>query len=329
MNFSEGEESAQGRWASGLSMDGKGQFEYVAEPQAMGPQMEVLDPPSSRACTRPPSSRCNPPLPDGRTMAPHAARTLPARRCLLEGVGMSMPSEQAPHVSVVVPALNEERHIGRLLRDIARQTRMPQEVILVDAGSHDGTIAVARGFARVRVLHGERPVARGRNLGGRSASGDVVIFLDADTRLPQTFLERFVDDFSRRGLDVACPLYAPHDSTSAIERFHGVFNFVTRAFQGILPSGAGICLAIRGDLFRQSRGFDPYLKFDDIELIRRLSRGRRFGIVEEKIFVSDRRYREHGVARAILEYSLMALFFALGKFEWANRIDYEFGNHAH
>ena len=95
MNFSEGEESAQGRWASGLSMDGKGQFEYVSEPQAMVPQMEVLDPPSSRACTRPPSSRCSPPLPDGRTMAPHAARTLPARRCLLEGVGMSMPSEQA------------------------------------------------------------------------------------------------------------------------------------------------------------------------------------------------------------------------------------------
>jgi len=45
--------------------------------------------------------------------------------------------------------------------------------------------------------------------------------------------------------------------------------------------------------------------------------------------VSDRRYIEHGTARAILEYSLMALFFALGKFEWTNRIDYEFGNHAH
>jgi glycosyltransferase involved in cell wall biosynthesis len=235
---------------------------------------------------------------------------------------------RVPSVSVVVPALNEERHIGHLLRDIGRQTRRPQEVIVVDAGSHDGTVAVARQFAGVRVLDGERPVARGRNLGGRSASGDVVVFLDADTRLPQTFLERFVDDFARRGLHVACPLYAPHDSTPAIERFHDVFNLLTRAFQGILPSGAGICVAVRGDLFRQSRGFDPNLKFDDIELIRRLSRERRFGIVEEKVFVSDRRYRERGVARAILEYSLMALFFALGRFEWANRFDYEFGDHA-
>lgn len=45
MNFSEGEDSAQARWVSGPSMDGKGEFEYVSEPQAMGPQMEVLDPP--------------------------------------------------------------------------------------------------------------------------------------------------------------------------------------------------------------------------------------------------------------------------------------------
>jgi glycosyltransferase involved in cell wall biosynthesis len=245
------------------------------------------------------------------------------------GVRVVSTGPREPSVSVVVPALNEERHIGHLLRDIGRQTRRPWEVIVVDAGSHDGTVAVAREFAGVRVLHGEPPVARGRNLGGRSTSGDVVVFLDADARLPETFLERFVEDFTRRRLDVACPLYAPHDSTPAVERFHRAFNLITRAFQGILPSGAGICVAFRGDLFRESRGFDPKLKFDDIELIRRLSVGRRFGIVEEKVFVSDRRYREHGVTRAILEYSLMALFFALGKYEWANRLDYEFGKHAH
>ena len=171
-------------------------------------------------------------------------------------------------------------------------------------------------------------MARGRNLRGRRASGDVVVFVDADDRLPERFLERFIADFLRSDLDVGCPLYVPHDSTPAVERFHDVFNLLTRTFQGILPSGAGICVAVRGDLFRRSRGFDPTLKFDDIELIRRLSRGRCFGIVEEKVFVSDRRYREHGVTRAILEYSLMALIFALGRFEWANRLPYEFGNHA-
>ena len=233
-----------------------------------------------------------------------------------------------PSVSVVVPALNEERLVGNLLSDLERQTRKPQEVILVDAGSDDDTVAVAQGFANVRVLHGERPVAKGRNLGGLNASGHIVIFLDADARLPETFLERFVEAFWQRRLDVACPLYKPYESTRAVERFHDVFNLTTRAFQKVLPSGAGICLAVRGDLFRRSDGFDPRLKFDDIEFIRRASRGRKFGIVEEPMFVSDRRYRERGVTRTILEYALMALIFALGRFEWANRFDYEVGEHA-
>ena len=200
-------------------------------------------------------------------------------------------------------------------------------MILVDAGSEDDTVAVAQGFSGVRILHGVRPVAKGRNLGGLSASGHVVIFLDADARLPETFLERFVEGFWRNRLDVACPLYKPHDSTPTVRAFHEVFNLATRTFQRVLPSGAGICLAVRGDLLRRSGGFDPRLKFDDIEFIRRASRGRRFGIVREPMFVSDRRYREHGVARTILEYALMALIFALGRFEWANRFDYEVGEH--
>ncbi len=92
-------------------------------------------------------------------------------------------------LSVVIPALNEERHLGQLLSDIQRQSRMPDEVIVVDAGSSDATVRIAKRSQAV-VLHGEPPVARGRNLGGYGAKGDL-IFLDADTRLPETFVEDF------------------------------------------------------------------------------------------------------------------------------------------
>jgi glycosyltransferase involved in cell wall biosynthesis len=230
-------------------------------------------------------------------------------------------------LSVIIPTLNEERHVGGLLSDVGSQTRRPDEVLVVDAGSGDGTVAVVRRFPFARLLRGEPPVACGRNLGGRSASGDVLIFLDADTRLPAQFFEGFLAEFERRRLDVACPLYVPHGSTPAIEGFHALFNLLTRASQRTLPSGAGHCIAVKGKVFRESRGFDPGLKFDDIELIRRLSRGRSFGIVEQRVYVSDRRYREQGTPRMILRYALMALFFALGRFAWANRIDYEFGKH--
>src|SRR5215212_2076223 len=81
--------------------------------------------------------------------------------------------------------------------------------------------------------------------------------------------------------------------------------------------------------YTASRCFDPSLKFDDIELVRRLSKGKRFGIVDASAFVSDRRYREEGILRTFLLHLLMAPAFALGKFEWANRAVYEFGNHDH
>ena len=229
--------------------------------------------------------------------------------------------------SVVIPTLNEERLLGGLLSDLAAQSRRPDEVFVVDAGSEDGTVAVARRFPFVEVLRSTPPVALGRNTGGRRTSGDVILFLDADARLPRGFLEGFLGEFERRGLDVACPLYYPYRSTRAVERFHDLFNLATRAFQSLLPSGAGTCIAVRGDLFRGSTGFDPKLKFDDIELIRRLSKDRRFAVIEERILLSDRRYREQGVARTVAQYSLMALVFALGRFEWANGLNYEIGKH--
>jgi glycosyltransferase involved in cell wall biosynthesis len=232
-------------------------------------------------------------------------------------------------LSVIIPTLNEERYVRSLLSDVASQSRAPDEVFVVDAGSEDDTVAVVRRFPFARLLEGEPPVARGRNLGGESATGKILVFLDADVRLPERFFEDFVAEFQERRLDIACPLYIPYRSRRAIVVFHALFNLLTRAVQGTLPSGAGHCIAVRGEVFRGSRGFDPSLKFDDIELIRRLSKGRRFGIVEQRVFVSDRRYKEQGTPRMVLRYALMGLIFAIGRFAWANRIDYAFGDHKH
>jgi len=230
-------------------------------------------------------------------------------------------------LSVIIPTLNEERHVGALLSGVASQTRAPDEVLVVDAGSEDGTVSVVGRFPGVTLLAGSPPVVAGRNLGGKSARGDVLIFLDADVRLERRFFEGFLEEFEDRRLDIACPLYVPHRSTLAIRSVHTFFNLLFKASEKLMPSGAGHCTAVRGELFRKSKGFDPSLKFDDIELVRRLARGHRFGIVSERVYVSDRRYKEHGVLKMVLTYLLMSFFFALGKYRWANYIDYEFGSH--
>ena len=233
-----------------------------------------------------------------------------------------------PKLSVVIPALNEEAHLGGLLSDLVAQTRPADEVFVVDAGSGDGTVSVARRFPFVTLVEGRPPVAEGRNLGGFAATGEVVVFLDADGRLEEDFLEGLLGEFEGRGLDVACPRYVPQGgSTPTIRALHAFFNALFLVSQHALPSGAGHCIVVRGEVFRGSRGFDPGLKFDDIELVRRLSRGRAFGIVGETVYVSDRRYKKYGVARTFSKHLLMGVFFALGRFDWANRFDYEFGKH--
>src|SRR4028119_456968 len=96
----------------------------------------------------------------------------------MESSPVTTPVE-GPSLSVIVPALNEERHVGSLLSAVSSPTRSADEVIVVDAGSEDGTVSVAERFPGVVLLNGSPPVAKGRNLGGRRANGAGVVFVRA------------------------------------------------------------------------------------------------------------------------------------------------------
>jgi glycosyltransferase involved in cell wall biosynthesis len=230
--------------------------------------------------------------------------------------------------SIVIPTLNEENYIGYVLSDIARQTRKADEVIIVDGDSQDATMSVVERFPGADLLIGAPPVANQRNLGGRKASGDILIFLDADVRLSETFLEDFLEGSEQRNLDIACPLYIPYRSTLLIKIIHAYINVVFVVLQKVLPSGAGHCIAVKREIFQQSPGFDPHLKVgEDVALVRKLSKGHRFGIVAKQLFVSDRRYKEEGVPRMLMKVLLLSIIFTFGKFGSANRIVHEFGNH--
>src|SRR5574341_209471 len=87
------------------------------------------------------------------------------------------------NVSVIVPVLNEESSIGATLQALMKLA--PQEAIVVDGGSSDRTREIAARFG-VKVVSSERGRARQMNRGARQAGGDVLLFLHADTRLPQT-----------------------------------------------------------------------------------------------------------------------------------------------
>jgi len=102
-------------------------------------------------------------------------------------------------VSLIVTVLNEARSLPALLDTIAAQTRQPDEVVICDGGSTDGTLNLLRAETRFPVRVIERPgcnISQGRNFAIEAASGDVIASTDAGVRLDSKWLEKLVEPFT-------------------------------------------------------------------------------------------------------------------------------------
>jgi glycosyltransferase involved in cell wall biosynthesis len=102
-------------------------------------------------------------------------------------------------VSVICTVLNEAHAVGRLLESLAAQSRLPDEVVIVDGGSSDGTQAAVMGYAerlplKLQEARGAN-ISRGRNLAVKRSTGDVIASVDAGVRLEPDWLERLMAPF--------------------------------------------------------------------------------------------------------------------------------------
>jgi 4,4'-diaponeurosporenoate glycosyltransferase len=165
-------------------------------------------------------------------------------------------------VSVIVPARNEERRISPLLESLARQGRPADEVIVVDDESTDGTASLARRLGARVIIAPPRPEGWvGKTwacwTGAQEARGDLLVFLDADTRLEREGLERILAAYRESGGLVSVQPY--HEVHRAYERLSAFFNVVLMGSLGAFtPLGGrlrsagsfGPCIAIsRQDYF--------------------------------------------------------------------------------
>jgi glycosyltransferase involved in cell wall biosynthesis len=99
-------------------------------------------------------------------------------------------------ISVVIPALNEEKYLARCLNSLVCQSRKdPVEIIVVDGGSTDRTIQVAKEYAHKVLVELARPVGAARNIGAKQAEGEVLAFIDADTIACEEWLEEIAGTF--------------------------------------------------------------------------------------------------------------------------------------
>ncbi len=243
-------------------------------------------------------------------------------------------AEATVDLSVVIPVLDEERVLPRLLASLAAQRPRAREVVVVDGGSRDRSREVAlalRGrLPGLRLVESpRRGVAAQKNLGASLASGRWLLFLDADTVAPPGFLGEALSEARRRGLTVASPLSDPVERGLRPRLVFSAFNAWMLACARLRPQAPGYCQLFSRDLFAGLGGFDESLVLcEEMEILDRARGAGRFGILREvRILASARRFEAHGYLRTSLQQlAILAHRLLLGEIRH-RRFHYPFDRH--
>jgi glycosyltransferase involved in cell wall biosynthesis len=230
-------------------------------------------------------------------------------------------------ISIVIPTKNEELHLPKLLASIRLQTVQPHEIIVADAKSTDRTREIAASYGAI-VIDGGMPSV-GRNIGARCATGEMILFLDADVELRDpTFLEKSIAEFKERGLGLAtCDVFPLSDAY--IDHFmHKAYNKYARAWGSLFPHAPGFCMLVKRDSHNKLGGFDESVVFcEDHDYARRFKKVGRFGFLRStKIPVSIRRLDRDGRMNIAIKYLLAELHIAFVGPIRTNKFNYTFGH---
>lgn len=231
-----------------------------------------------------------------------------------------------PTVSIIIPTLDEATAIPRLLQAVSSQTYKPLEIIVVDGKSEDATAVIAKQH-KVNVLLTGRGIAHQRNLGGQTAKGGYLFFLDADVSLKSNFIAECMQVIRKRQLDIACPHYWPYHSSIVIKALHTSYNLTFWLMQKLIPSGGGSCIIVRREIFRASPGFDPRQPFEDMKFLREVRKYGKFGFISPVIGVSDRRFKKDGTLRTAILYWVLTPLFILNLYGLTKYITYKLGHY--
>src|SRR5215510_11744426 len=212
-------------------------------------------------------------------------------------------------VSVIIPVLNEE---SRIVDQFQYLSALPgtHEVIVVDGGSSDRTIDLVRAIPRARLVTAAAGRASQMNAGARVASGDVLLFLHADVRLPPNAM-RWVSEALSEPAVVAGAFRTWTVSEGSRTWLAPLLHLADlRSRYSALPYGDQ-ALFVRADVFRRVGGFPEQPLMEDLELSRRLRRLGTIRVVPAEVRVSGRRFLSRPVYYALL-LNIFPLLYRLG-----------------
>jgi rSAM/selenodomain-associated transferase 2 len=210
-------------------------------------------------------------------------------------------------LSVIVPMLNEAANIQATL-DAIRSGAPEAEIIAVDGGSDDATVALARTAADT-VLTSAKGRARQMNAGAAAASGDALAFVHADTLVPIYFgrdiKQALIDPAVIGGrfdvmLDDAAPLYR------LIGWLISIRSRISRTATG------DQAMFVRRAVFEQLGGFPDLDICEDLDFARRLKRAGKIACLRSRVTTSARRWRRDGLIRTVLRMWTIRSLYLMG-----------------
>jgi rSAM/selenodomain-associated transferase 2 len=211
--------------------------------------------------------------------------------------------------------LNEEGAIAATL-DAIRIGAPTAEVIAVDGGSTDRSVDLARPRCD-RLIARPRGRARQMNDGAALASGDVLVFVHADTIVPPTFaadIELALDNSRIAGgrFDIAFDVRSP-----ALDVVATMISTRSRVMRSATGDQA---IFVRRKVFDRLGGYADIELCEDVDFIRRMRRVGRLACLRTPVMTSSRRWRSHGVARTIVRmWIIKSLFLAGVSPQWLKR----------
>jgi rSAM/selenodomain-associated transferase 2 len=197
-------------------------------------------------------------------------------------------------LSVVIPALNEAADIRAALQALAPLVARGAQVVVADGGSTDDTVALANG---VQVVHARRGRALQMNAGAQQASGDLLLFLHADTRLPPN-ADRLIQQALASGPQAWGRFDVCIEGQPRMLRVIAAFMNRRSRWTGIATGDQALFMTRAA--FDAVGGFPAQPLMEDIEMSRRLLKLSRPACLRARVVTSGRRWETRGVWRTVL-----------------------------
>ncbi len=221
-----------------------------------------------------------------------------------------------PMFSVIIPALNEEKFLPNLLESLVKQSERNFEVIMVDGSSTDGTVEKAKQFKKklpaLEIVVSEKAsLPLQRNLGAKHATGEWLVFVDADSVLMPYFIERAHRYIERKNPNVFTSWFQPDSDENKDGMFTLLSNlYIETTLHFKRPLTPGPLTVIKSSVYHELGGYDEHHAFnEDAEFgLRAYMHGNPMHIIREVLYTwSMRRLRHEGKMKVLQQYVLSVL----------------------